>query len=248
MPTLTQDQIVQVARAGGLPGDPEVWAAIAMAESSGRTDIVNSIGCVGLWQINQPAHVGSHPTWTVSWLSNPLNNAKAAAVVYRAQGFGAWEAYTGPDGKGSDGPWRNYYRGSKAGSATQVFDWGDIFGPPSWKDVQRGEGWADGMTKDVPGPSLTDVGDVAKGVGAIAEAVQKTAVWLGNAKNWERIGYVAGGALLVVLGLTIVARPVINGAMNATPAGRAVKVAATAVKAKASSSKTKTKGGGGGGE
>ena len=52
MATLTYDQLVQVARAGGLPGDADMWAAVAMAESSGRTDVVNSIGCVGLWQIN----------------------------------------------------------------------------------------------------------------------------------------------------------------------------------------------------
>jgi hypothetical protein len=114
MATLTYQQIVQVARTGGLPGDPEVWAAIAMAESSGRTDIVNEIGCVGLWQVNQPVWVKLHPTWTVAWLKNPVNNAKAAAYVYRAQGFSAWQAYTGPDGKGSDGPWRSYYQKSSS--------------------------------------------------------------------------------------------------------------------------------------
>ena len=101
MPVLSYDQIVQVARAGGLPGDKDMWAAVAMAESSGRTDVVNSIGCVGLWQINQPVHIKTHPTWTVAWLQNPVNNAKAAAVIYRAQGMKAWEAYTGPDGTGA---------------------------------------------------------------------------------------------------------------------------------------------------
>lgn len=241
MPTLTQDQIVQVARAGGLPGDPEVWAAIAMAESSGRTDVVNSIGCVGLWQINQPAHVKAHPTWTVAWLQNPVNNARAAAVTYRAQGFGAWEAYTGPDGKGSDGPWRQYYRGSNASQAGWSPDFwnldpfGLVPGNPH-KDYSPG----DPFGGDPPYSGSVDTAQgVATGIGAIAEAVQKSAVWLGNAKNWERIGYVVGGGVLVLLGLTIVARPI----LNATPAGRAVKTAATAVK-----TKTSKKGGGGGGE
>lgn len=236
MPTLTQGQIAQVARAGGLPGDPDVWAAVAMAESSGRTDVVNSIGCVGLWQINQPVHVRSHPTWTVKWLQNPVNNAKAAAVIYRAQGWSAWEAYTGPDGRGSDGPWRQYYKkgvGATAAGWDPLKDfWDDLLGPP-----ERGPGseeWEEDMG-NLPGggdlmPDL-GLGDVAQGIGTIAEAVQKTAVWLGNSQNWVRIGYVAGGGLLVALGLSIVAKPV----LQKTPAGRVVKAAKKATKTKGKS-------------
>jgi hypothetical protein len=250
MPTLTQDQIATVARAGGLPGDPEVWAAIAMAESSGRTDVVNSIGCVGLWQINQPAHVGSHPTWTVKYLQNPLNNARAAAVIYRQQGFDAWEAYTGPSGHGSSGPWRNYYRGK--GKAVIQANWWDDFKKGFGEGFDFGPGpedLFDGGTSNDPSlgdvADLTGLKDVATGIGSIAEAVTKTAVWLGNSQNWVRIGYVAGGGVLVLLGLTIVARPLVNG----TPAGRAVKTATKAVKAKAAAKKpASTKGGGEGGE
>lgn len=243
MATLTYDQIVQVARAGGLPGDPEVWAAIAMAESSGRTDVVNSLGCVGLWQINQPAHIKSHPTWTVSWLQNPVNNARAAAVVYRAQGFNAWEAYTGPSGHGSSGPWRDYYQQHSSHHAESASWWGDF-----WKGFKDGfdtgpgpeDLWDGGMGNDPSLAGVTGLGDVAKGIGTIAEAVAKTAVWLGNAKNWVRVGYVAGGGVLVLMGLTIVARPLVNG----TPAGQVAKKAVKAVKTKASSKK----GGGQGGE
>lgn len=242
MPTLTYQQIVQVARTGGLPGDPEVWAAIAMAESSGRTDVINSLGCVGLWQINQPAHIGSHPTWTVQWLQNPVNNAKAAAVVYREQGFSAWEAYTGPSGHGSSGPWRQYYQKSSSHSAQPAGWWNDF-----WDGFGKGFDFGPGPEDLVDGgtqndPSLGDVGnltginDVARGIGTIAEAVQKTAVWLGNAQNWVRIGYVLGGGILVAMGLTVVARPVLTG----TPGGQAVMKAAKAVKT--------SKGGGSGGK
>jgi hypothetical protein len=231
MATLTYDQITQVARAGGLPGDPEVWAAIAMAESSGRTDVVNSIGCVGLWQINQPAHVGSHPTWTVAWLQNPLNNAKAAAVIFRQQGFAAWEAFTGPDGQGKDGPWQQYYKGN---GQIQDVNWWDDFTKGLGKGWDFGPGledlW-DGGTGNDPGlgdvPGVSGVEDLAKGVGTIAEAVAKSAIWLGNARNWIRIGYVVGGGALVLMGMSIIARPMLNSA----PAGQ-VKKAATAVKTK----------------
>lgn len=254
MAVLSQAQIAQVARAGGLPGDPDVWAAVAMAESSGRTDVVNSIGCVGLWQINQPVHIKSHPTWTVKWLQNPVNNAKAAAVIYRSQGWNAWEAYTGPDGTGSDGPWRQYYKkGSGGSSADQIFDWNDPFGlwPDAWGDAPGSPGgdtlndWSggDGSTEGSLDPGL---GDVATGIGTIAEAVQKSAVWLGNARNWVRVGYVAGGALLVGLGLNIIARPLVDQ----LPTGKIAKAAKGLGKksGKSAAKTTSSSTGGGGGE
>lgn len=231
MATLTYQQIVQVARTGGLPGDPEVWAAIAMAESSGRTDVVNSIGCVGLWQINQPVWVKTHPSWTVAHLKNPVNNARAAAVVYHAQGFKAWEGYTGPSGAGSTGTWRTYYQSDSTNKVQPANWWNDF-----WKGFKSGEDvgpgpedlWDGGTGNDPSLDSATQgLGDVATGVGAIAEAVQKASVWLGSSKNWVRVGYVVGGGVLVLLGLTIVARPLIAG----TPVARAATTARKAVKA-----------------
>lgn len=245
MAVLTYEQIEQVARAGGLPGDPGVWAAIAMAESSGRTDVVNSIGCVGLWQINQPVHVKAHPSWTVQWLSNPVNNAKAASVIFRAQGREAWEAYTGPDGKGSDGPWRQYYKGKAAGATQASWDplkdfWDDLLGEPkrgpdspNWDDDPFGLGEAGG------GLDL-GLGDVATGIGTIAEGVQKTAAWLGSSRNWVRIGYVAGGAVLALVGLQIIARPLINAAPTAKVAKAAKSVAKTTKKPAAGKATAKT--------
>lgn len=244
MPTLTYQQIVQVARTGGLPGDPEVWAAIAMAESSGRTDVVNSIGCVGLWQINQPVWIKTHPTWTVAHLQNPVNNARAAAVVYKAQGFDAWEGYTGPSGSGSTGTWRTFYQTQSSNKVQPAGWWNDF-----WKGFKKGfdvgpgpEDLVDGGTSNDPSLSgaAQGVGDVATGVGAIAEAVQKTAVWMGNAKNWVRVGYVVGGGVLVLLGLTIVAKPLIAG----TPVARAATTARKAVAAKKSATKPKKEGSG----
>lgn len=215
MPTLSQAQIAMVARSAGLPGDPEVWAAVAMAESSGRTDVVNSIGCVGLWQINQPAHVGSHPTWTVKWLQDPVNNAKAAKAVYASQGWSAWEAYTGPDGKGSDGPWKQFYKGGSAGtgSTTQAWDPFDPFGI-----------LPDGSTDPLhEAPGFKQFGDIATGVAAMAETMQKAGAWLSNSKNWLRIAYIAGGGLLVIVGTYIVAAPLVGKAAGSLPQAQAIK-------------------------
>src|SRR3954447_16304819 len=96
MPTLSMDQIALHAQSAGLPNSQvAVATAVAMAESSGNSDVVNSIGCVGLWQINQPVHVKTHPLWTREWLKNPANNARAMVEL---SGHGIywrpWEAYT----------------------------------------------------------------------------------------------------------------------------------------------------------
>lgn len=76
-------------------GDPNLMAAIALAESSGDP---NSIGiptsggrAQGLWQIMWPAHASTFPG------RNPLNvddNAIMAGSILKSQGLGAWEAYT----------------------------------------------------------------------------------------------------------------------------------------------------------
>jgi hypothetical protein len=199
-----------------------------MAESSGRTDVVNSIGCVGLWQINQPVHVKAHPTWTVKWLQDPVNNAKAAKVIYASQGWAAWEAYTGPDGRGSDGPWRRYYKGSSTATGA---DWRDPFGlwPEDAGEPPKGflDEWFGDEPTDEFGNPVTGLEDVATALGTVAEGVQKTATWLGNPRNWVRVGYVTGGAVLVALGLSIVARPLVQG----TPVGRVATMAGKAARA-----------------
>lgn len=183
MAKLSLSQMELYARAAGLP-DPAKWAAIGMAESSGRTDVVNSIGCVGIWQINQPVHVKSHPRWTVSWLKDPMHNAQAAKVIYDAQGMGAWQAYT-------SGAWRKYYKGSSSGGASQA----------AWWDIIPGTGLA-----EKGGEAVAGAGSVVTEVSRIAQAVGKAGNWISDPQNWIRIGYVAIGGVLVVVGLQMVVR------------------------------------------
>lgn len=216
MPTLTQAQVQMYAQAAGLtPADK--WAAIAMAESSGRTDVVNSIGCVGLWQINQPVHVKKHPTWTVKYLQDPANNARAAKTIAGSQGLSAWEAYTGPDGVGSDGPWKEYYKGGSSTSATQVgSQWYDPFGI-----IPNG------------GSGLTDLVPGASELGQIADTLTHAAQWISTPYNWVRIGYVLGGGILFIAGIgfiinstimgKVTSNPVVQGATSVIPGGGVAK-------------------------
>lgn len=97
MATLTIPELVSLARAAGFQGDDAATAAaVAMAESSGRTDADNPVSsATGLWQIMQSVHVKAHPTWSVAWLENPQNNARAAYIVSNGgKNWKPWVAYT----------------------------------------------------------------------------------------------------------------------------------------------------------
>lgn len=76
-------------QAGGSQALAPVMAAIALAESGGRSDAYNPSGASGLWQILgavNPSDQGS--------LFNAQVNAKEAVLKYRTQGLGAWVTYT----------------------------------------------------------------------------------------------------------------------------------------------------------
>lgn len=96
MATLTMRQIASYAYSAGFRGNSLIIAtAVAMAESSGRTDVVNFLGCTGLFQIYVKVHIRSHPSWTTKAMKQPYNNAKAAYVLSNGgKNWRPWEAYT----------------------------------------------------------------------------------------------------------------------------------------------------------
>lgn len=90
--------IAQINAGAGFSGEDLITSvAVVLAESGGNAKVVNRIGCVGWFQINQPVHVKAHPTWTRAYLQDPRNNAKAAYALFVANGkrwSPTWEAYT----------------------------------------------------------------------------------------------------------------------------------------------------------
>jgi len=188
MPTLTQAQMQMYAASAGL-NPPDLWAAIGMAESSGRTDVVNSIGCVGWLQINQPAHISAHPNWTVAWLQNPANNAQAAKVIFKEQGFGAWEAYT-------NGTYKKFYH---SGSSVTNTGFLGIPDPSQWWYYLTAplEALPDGV-----GGTLGNLPGVSQFAG-VASGIEKGFHWISTPYNWVRIGYVVLGGALLALGANL---------------------------------------------
>lgn len=75
--TLSKPDLRSLAAAAGCD-DPDTMAAIAIAESSGRSDAVGDGGqSIGLWQIHMP----SHPQYSRAELLDPARNAEAACAI-----------------------------------------------------------------------------------------------------------------------------------------------------------------------
>lgn len=110
----TNKQIAFAAAAAGWTGnDLQIAIAVANAESSRDADIVNGIGCVGLWQVNAPVWRNSYPSWTDAWLKIPSNNAQAAHKIWNVSGWGAWSTYT-------DGSYKKYMNGASTAIGNRV--------------------------------------------------------------------------------------------------------------------------------
>lgn len=195
-------QIEVMARASGWGERSKDVSYVAMAESGGDSKIVNAIGCVGLLQINQPVHVKKHPKWTRAWLQDPMNNLAAGKVLYDEAG-----KFDGPwldsRDKGGGGGWGSKVSGGSGGTdATQVGDdpCDALKGTPGYDYCVRNKG-DDGP--DAGGGLM----DTAEQIGRLAQAVAKAGNWLANPGNWVRIAYVAGGGLLALTAVSVIAQP-----------------------------------------
>lgn len=105
------------ALSGGFSAaDAGTAAAVAMAESSGDSTVVNpSSGTVGLWQVLPKTARDVGQSDSVNMLKNPLYNATTAAKIKKKYGWGAWSAY-------NNGSYRQYL--SEAEKADPLGNWG----------------------------------------------------------------------------------------------------------------------------
>lgn len=185
---------------------------VAMAESSGDSSIINSIGATGLMQINQPVHVQAHPTWTKKWLQNPTNNLRAAKRLFDDAGQkwdGPWLDSRDKGGLPTgNGGWGQHVKGS-GGGASQVDDdpCDALKGTPAYDYCTRDDGDT--------GTPLDEATDAAEQLGRIAQAIAKGANWIADPANWVRVVYVVGGGVLTVAAVNVIARPAIAPAVQA---------------------------------
>lgn len=180
MANLSQAQIAMYAQSAGM-ANPDLMAAIAMAESGGNPRAHNPVppdNSYGLWQINMIGSMGpsrrkQYGIQSNDELYNPAVNAKAAASILKSQGPSAWSTYT-------SGAYKKYYNGS---SVTQA-------GLKDTTDTLLG---------------LGGMGSITDGVGAVSDGIDvvvKGAEWVSNPSNWLRVLYVTLGGAVVIAGLS----------------------------------------------
>lgn len=196
---LSQSEIYSLAKSVGLSDSrAKVAAAVAMAESGGNPNAHNDVppdDSWGLWQINMigsmgPARRAQFGLSSNSQLTDPKTNAKAMKAI----SFGG----------GNFNPWSTYTNGSYR----------------KWlsNDVKD-----DGSGKShipIIGGAIDSAQDTAHALSTIASVTGKSAVWLSDVKNWERIAFVVVGSVIGIVGVFMIVQ-------QTGPGKAATKLAAT---------------------
>jgi Transglycosylase SLT domain len=165
-------------------GNPHLMAAIALAESGGNDQNVNSIGACGLWQIH-PYEAGCQ---------NPRINAQQAGRKLHEQGLTAWESYTNGSYKQFDGGGST---GGKGGYQS-VF-----FGIPFTPSIP-GESIPEELLEGkVPNPAqpFEQAFGFLKGFAELFPKIVKWFKFFFSREGWIRIGKVLVGLFLLLTGV-----------------------------------------------
>ena len=157
--------------------------AVAYAESTGNTNAVSSTGCChGLWQINVRVH-GSTKGWTVEQMRDPQQNANAAYTLWKESGWHPWDS-----SRGGQLLWRLPADNAvSAFLATNPKDIGPNVLGAAADSLVPGRGAPD---------ALTAIGNLAQ--------------FFTVGRNWARIGEIAIGGILLILALSILAKPIVK--------------------------------------
>lgn len=197
--------IAQVAANAGFNKSESMLAtatAIALAESSGRTKVVNTIGCcVGLWQINYRVHNVTK--------QNMQDPAKNAAEAFRISGSGTnWK------------PWTVYNTGAyklympTATAAAKAIRAGSNSG---------GQSLADDIVEIGDPLGLAD--PVTEAAASFFQPITAVKDWISDRNNIFRIIKVIAGVGLIAVGAVLVVKPMVENV-----AGSAVGVVAKGLK------------------
>jgi hypothetical protein len=212
--TLSPMQIGAIGLATGWAGELDWFIAMSLAESSGRTDAIGRDGHdFGLTQTRDVhrdiAPPGYFPPGT-GW-KNPIANAMLARKIYTIQGKGAWS----PSASGQNNPdikikARIGAAQAKASAAGQALPTrtGDAKSNTAWEVFLAGLGIA-GATLNIPG---VDGGDLSINTETgVVDGSIETSNPLDPSNLIKGLGpmlWIGGGALLVVLGVVLLAKDV----------------------------------------
>lgn len=239
---LTYEEVVASLALAGWP--PSEWAkatAVIAAESDRITNIYNTYqdGHWGLMQISKRYHKDFFKK--AQWWS-PADNAKEGLKIRKAEGWGAWEAYT-------NGRYAAYrlqaeaaVKSVKAKRNAKSYMTDEQFYPTLFSSELK-SGLTKLMASNVGdaiegGVEGTGDGVEASGEGILyaAQQLQSNAIfgaittiigaakWIVNPDNWLRVGQVILGGGMVLAGVAIVAKPATQKAIStAAPAVKVIK-------------------------
>jgi lysozyme-like protein len=232
--TLTDNQRATWAKQAGFP-DNQIATAVAVSIAENRSGAIDAVGGpnpngtydYGMWQINEGAHLGLFERFPRWW---SVENANMAKAVWDGAG-GSWNPWT----TFRTGAYKAYMaRGEKAAKEAPAGGTGQTDPNEEW---------------DIPGISdqidaLTAVAEVLRGIGnavkTAAGSLWKTGQWAANPNNWERVALVVAGGGLLIVGTTLLLKPVVQpiaqqaaklaGPASGGSAGKASAAASTSAK------------------
>lgn len=178
---LTAAEIAQVARGAGFGKDESTLAtavAVALAESSGRTNAVSPTGCChGLWQIN----VDVHP-YTKTQMQDPAQNAAAAWKISNSgTNWKPWSAFT-------NNSYLLYLPSARTASRARTSD-------------------NQGADPSIAGNAIDDLqDDFMDGIQGVTYPITATKDWLSDRNNIFRIVKVIAGGAIAILGLKLIVK------------------------------------------
>jgi hypothetical protein len=197
----TAAQIAGYAHSAGWTGsDLVVAVAVALAESSGNPSALGDVGAenaewgpsVGLWQIRSlNAEKGKGTLRDEIANRDPQTNANHAYSIWKTQGWGPWSAHNN----------KSYLLYMPIASA----------GASDYYTVNPGQAAGDAVDAVTP----DSIQNAAAAALEIAKEPVRVLKWLEDPYTQVRIGKVIIGGGLVVVGLYIFARPVVQPAINA---------------------------------
>lgn len=200
---ITDSQRATWARQGGFP-ENVIAEAVAVSIAENQSGDVGAIGGpnpdgsydYGIWQINEKWHPDLFQRFPQWW---SVANASMAKEVW-AQAGNSFE------------PWSTW----KAGKHKAYLSRGEAAAKSAGGNTSQ----SDPNTEwDIPGISdtidaIAAVAETLRGIGngikAAAGAVFKTGVWAANPNNWERVALVVAGGGLLIVGTTLLLKPLVQ--------------------------------------
>lgn len=195
-------QVAQIAAGGGFRGKALTRAvAVALAESGGNSQAVNVNSDAtrsrdrGLWQINSRWH----PEVSDAQAFNPTDAARAAfRISSGGRDWSPWAAW--PTAAGAQlGRARIAVAQVQQAGGVQNADWTDLVDPfvDPFGIIPEGVG---------PDDLVSGASDIVGVLKQLTVLQLKAGAWMSDPHNWLRVAWMVGGAVGVLIALTMIGK------------------------------------------